>query len=51
MLLELKYNLKEIQEWLGHCDFSTTADIYAHKEKEKKLLMADSLNSIFEKEG
>ncbi|MCI6007195.1 MAG: hypothetical protein MRZ25_02950 [Ruminococcus sp.] len=22
--------MKQIQEWLGHSDFSTTANIYAH---------------------
>ncbi|MDK2802657.1 MAG: site-specific integrase [Oscillospiraceae bacterium] len=44
------YNLKDIQEWLGHSTISTTGDIYTHIDTKRKLLMADSLNSIFEKE-
>ena len=29
-------SLKEIQEWLGHSTFSTTADIYAHLDYKSK---------------
>lgn len=36
-------HLKEIQEWLGHSNFSTTANIYAHLEKGTKLKTADAL--------
>ena len=28
--------MKEIQEWLGHSDFSTTANIYAHLDVSAK---------------
>lgn len=28
--------LKQIQEWLGHSDFSTTANIYAHLDVKSK---------------
>lgn len=35
--------MKQIQEWLGHSDFSTTANIYAHLESQSKLNSADAL--------
>lgn len=28
--------MKDIQEWLGHSDYSTTANIYAHLESTSK---------------
>ena len=27
--------MKQIQEWLGHSDFSTTANIYAHLDSRR----------------
>lgn len=41
--------LKQIREWLGHLDFSTTANIYAHLDKSKKQESADVISSIFNK--
>ena len=35
--------MKQIQEWLGHSDFSTTANIYAHLDYSSKLSSADAL--------
>lgn len=35
--------MKQIQEWLGHSDFSTTANIYAHLDYSSKLLSADAM--------
>lgn len=43
LLLANGFNLKEIQEWLGHSEISTTADIYSHLESESKVRMAESL--------
>ena len=37
--------MKQIQEWLGHSDFSTTANIYAHLEYSSKLSSADAMLS------
>jgi len=36
VLLANGVSLKEIQEWLGHSNFSTTANIYAHLDKGAK---------------
>lgn len=35
--------MKQIQEWLGHSDFSTTANIYAHLDYNSKLSSADAM--------
>ena len=36
-------NMKEIQEWLGHSDFSTTANIYSHLRSDTKKSTAASM--------
>ena len=35
--------MKQIQEWLGHSDFSTTANIYAHLEYSSKISSAGAI--------
>ena len=35
--------MKQIQEWLGHSDFSTTANIYAHLDYASKLSSAQAM--------
>ena len=37
--------LKQIQDWLGHSDFSTTANIYAHLDYSSKLSSAQAIVS------
>ena len=37
--------MKQIQDWLGHSDFSTTANIYEHLEYNSKLSSADAMLS------
>ena len=37
--------MKEIQEWLGHSNFSTTANTYAHLDTAAKSASAVKLNS------
>jgi len=44
MLLACGCSLKEIQEWLGHSDISTTSNIYAHLQYKAKESMAASLS-------
>ena len=36
LLLANRIPMKMIQEWLGHSDFATTANLYAHLEYESK---------------
>ena len=38
--------MKEIQEWLGHSDFGTTANIYGHLDVNSKLRSADAMRAI-----
>lgn len=37
--------LKQIQEWLGHSDFSTTANIYAHLDYSSKISSAQAMTT------
>lgn len=43
LLLANGVPLKQIQEWLGHSDFSTTANIYAHLDYSSKLSSASAM--------
>jgi integrase len=43
LLLANGVPLKQIQEWLGHSDFSTTANIYAHLDYRSKLSSAKAM--------
>ena len=43
LLLANGVPMKQIQEWLGHSDFSTTANIYAHLEYTSKLNSAEAM--------
>ena len=40
------YQLKDVQEWLGHSNISTTADIYGHLDDERKKNIARQMNGI-----
>ena len=35
--------MKQIQEWMGHSDFSTTANIYAHLDYQSKVSSAEAM--------
>ena len=43
LLLANGVPLKQIQEWLGHSDFSTTANIYAHLDYKSKISSAQAM--------
>lgn len=43
LLLANGVPLKQIQDWLGHSDFSTTANIYAHLDYASKLSSAQAM--------
>ena len=43
LLLKQGVPMKQIQEWLGHSDISTTANIYAHLDSQSKQLSAATM--------
>jgi integrase len=46
-LIKHGVDLKNVQAWLGHADFSTTANTYAHIDDESKKNTANTINNIF----
>ena len=42
-------SLKDIQEWLGHSNISTTANIYTHLDFNSKLASAQAIIDVFPK--
>ena len=43
LLLANGVPMKQIQEWLGHSDFSTTANVYAHLDYHSKITSAEAI--------
>ncbi len=43
--------MKQIQIWLGHSTFSTTADIYAHLDYTAQEASANAMNGMFIRHG
>jgi len=48
LLLARGVQLKQIQDWLGHSDFATTANIYAHLDDSAKQTTAEAMKKVFE---
>ncbi len=47
LLITKGFSLKDIQDWLGHADFSTTANFYAHLDIGRKKSIAQSISNSF----
>lgn len=48
LLLANGVSMKEVQEWLGHSDYSTTANIYSHLEYSSKVSSANTMNEVIQ---
>ena len=46
LLLNQGFNLKDVQEWMGHADIKMTANIYGHLDVARKQQMADRLSGM-----
>lgn len=51
LLISEGFTLKDIQEWMGHADIQTTANIYGHLDVARKQSMADKLGSALAPRG
>ena len=47
LLYANKVSLKEIQEWLGHSDISTTSNIYTHLDFSSKVASAEAIMGVY----
>ncbi len=47
MLILRGWNMKDISEWLGHADISTTMNIYGHISMEHKRELGQGLKGMF----
>lgn len=39
--------MKQIQEWLGHSDFGTTANIYSHLDGRSKKEVGNMIRDVY----
>lgn len=46
LLINEGFTLKDVQEWMGHADITTTANIYGHLDVSRKMNMADKLTNV-----
>ena len=46
LMLANDISMKEIQEWLGHSNISTTANIYTHVDSESKRKSANIIDNV-----
>lgn len=46
LLLTEGINMKQIQVWLGHSNYNTTANIYAHLDSSSMNVVADSISNV-----
>ena len=46
LLLEDGASMKDVQDWMGHKSFSTTADTYAHVQTRAKQRLSESMTNL-----
>jgi hypothetical protein len=46
LLIANGVSLKQIQEWLGHSNFATTANIYSHLDYSSKIESAQTISNV-----
>ena len=51
LLINNDYSLKDVQDWLGHADITTTANIYGHISMDRKNKMSDGLSESIKIDG
>ena len=47
LLLKNGASMKDIQEWLGHSNYATTANIYTHLDYSSKEASANAILDVF----
>ena len=48
LMLANGVQMKQIQEWLGHANYSTTADVYSHLDFTSKLQSAETIAGVLQ---
>lgn len=48
LLIELNWNIKKVQYWLGHADVTTTLKIYTHYERHRQNLNVEAIDKVIE---
>ena len=46
LLLAFGHSMKDIQEWLGHSNYQTTANLYSHVDPRNKKNMIQGLSDV-----
>ena len=46
-MLKQGFSMKEVSDWLGHSDISTSMNVYAHLDLETKKDVAERFKNIF----
>lgn len=49
LLISAGAHMKEIQEWAGHSNYTTTANIYAHLQSQSKVKLSNSVQNVLAK--
>lgn len=44
LLVSFGFSMKDVQEWLGHADYTLTANRYSHVDMSEKVKMANQVN-------